>query len=171
MSGQLWNKNVLCSLKLMLCCCFLLRLKSNIPSTIQIQYPKKNGVHQSFPGPTMNIWLVHTRTSPEVSRGHSCVLGSFLADTAVSECVAQSEVLSCLDQVFICSFQLAPFLWAVSPSQLRRNCRPHRHASLVMVLGRWKVKPGFLQTWCLDLIQTFHSLCNFSLHPADKYLN
>lgn len=77
MSGQLWNKYVRCSLKLLLCCCFLLKLKSNILSTVQMQYPQMNGVHQwTFPGPTIDVGLVHTSTSPEVSLGHSCVLGT-----------------------------------------------------------------------------------------------
>lgn len=162
------NKYVRCSLKLPLRCCSLLKIKSNILSTIQMQCSRMNGVHQwAFPGPTIDGWLVHTRMSPEVSLGHSCMLGIHWCG---SECLAQSEVLSCLDQVFICSSQLSLTLWAVSLSQLLRSSTmvllPPPCFTAVMVLGRWKVVPGFLQTWYIDLSPNLSLFVEFFFAPC-----
>lgn len=110
MSGELWNKYVRCSLKL------LLLLFAEIKIRYSLNNP--NSIPRNEWGPSVDISRSH----------HRCLIGphqdfsrsvprtllwdpwdpfSLIKYTAVSECLAQSEVLSCLDQVFICSFQLS----------------------------------------------------------------
>lgn len=84
---------------------------------IKYSFNSPNAIPPNEWGPSVDVsrshhrcWIgPHQHVSRGVPRTLLCAWDPFLLIwfSAVSECLAQSEVLSCLDQVFICSFQLS----------------------------------------------------------------